>query len=66
MPRQKVRNLISAVGQGTVNSTDPIRQRTANVMDKEFAILKRLVEKRDRDAAHATAASIGTRILYGE
>ena len=47
MPRQKVRNLISAIEQG-------------NVSDDEFAMLKGLVEKRDRDAAHATVAPVDT------
>ena len=45
MPRQKVRKLISAIEQGKVS-------------DDEFAMVKRLVEKRDRDAAHATAAPV--------
>ena len=43
MPRQKVRNLINAIEQGKVS-------------DDEFAMLKRLVEKRDCDAAHETVA----------
>ena len=47
MPRQKVRNLIHAIEQGKVS-------------DDEFAMLKRLVEKRDRDAAYATVASVDT------
>ena len=47
MPRQKVGNLISAIEQGKVS-------------DEEFAILKRLVEKRDRDAWHATVAPVDT------
>ena len=47
MPRQKVRNLISAIEQGKVS-------------DDEVAILIRLVEKRDRDAAHATVAPVDT------
>ena len=47
MPRQKVRNLISAIEQGKVS-------------DDEFAMLKRLVEKRDRDATHATVAPVDT------
>ena len=40
MPRQKVSNLINAVEQRKMS-------------DKEFAILKRLVEKRSREAAQA-------------
>ena len=40
MPRQKVSNLINEVEQGKVS-------------DEEFAILKRLVEKRSREAAQA-------------
>ena len=47
MPRQKVRNLISAIEQGKVS-------------DDEFAMLKRLVKKRGRDAAHATVAPVDT------
>ena len=47
MPRQKVRNLISAIEQGKVS-------------DEESAMLKRLVEKQDRDAVHATAAQVDT------
>ena len=47
MPRQKVRNLINAIEQDKVN-------------DEEFAMLKRLVEKRDRDAAYATFAPVDT------
>ena len=47
MLRQKVRNLISAIEQGKAS-------------DDEFAMLKRLVEKRDRDAAHATVAPVDT------
>ena len=47
MPRQKARNLISAIEQGEVS-------------DDEFAMLKRLVENRDRDAAHATVAPVDT------
>ena len=45
MPRQKVRNLNSAIKKGKVS-------------DEEFVMLKRLVEKRDRDAAHATVAPV--------
>ena len=37
-----------------------IVQGTANLTDAEFAMLKRLVEKRDRDAAHATVAPVDT------
>ena len=40
MPRQKVSNLTNAVEQGKVS-------------DEEFAVLKRLVEKRSREAAQA-------------
>ena len=47
MPRQKVRNLISAIEQSNVN-------------DDEFTMLKRLVERRDRDAVHATVAPVDT------
>ena len=47
MPRQKVRNLINAIEQGKVS-------------DKEFATLKRLVEKRDPKAAQVTVTPVGT------
>ena len=49
MLRQKVRNLISAIGQSTANMTG-----------EEFAILKRLVEKRDREAAQVTVTPVST------
>ena len=45
--RQKVRNLINAIGQGKVS-------------DEEFAILKRLVEKRGREAAQVTVTPVDT------
>ena len=38
MPRQKISNLINEIEQGKVS-------------DEEFAILKRLVEKRSREVA---------------
>ena len=47
MPRQKVSNLINAIEQDKVS-------------DEEFAILKRLVEKRDREAAQVTVAPVDT------
>ena len=47
MPRQKVRSLISAIEQGKGS-------------DEESSMPKRLVEKRDRDAAHATVAPVDT------
>ena len=47
MPRQKIRNLISAIKQSTEG-------------DEDFAMLKRLVEKRDHDAVHATVAPVET------
>ena len=31
-----------------------------NLTDAEFAMLKRFLEKRDRDAAHATVAPVDT------
>ena len=43
-----------------MNSTDAVGQSTANLTDAEFTMLKRLVEKRDRNAAHATVASVDT------
>ena len=47
IPRQKVRNLYSEVEQGKVS-------------DEEFAMIKRIVERRCRDAAHATVATADT------
>ena len=47
MPRQKVRNLISATER-------------CKVSDDDFAMFKRLVEKRDHDAVHATIAAVDT------
>ena len=47
MPRQKARNRISAVEQGKVSN-------------EEFAMLKRLAEKRDLGAAHVTVAPVNT------
>ena len=44
MARQKVRNLINAIKQGKLS-------------DEKYAILKRLVEKRDREAAQVTAVT---------
>ena len=47
MPRQKVSNLINAIKQGKVS-------------DEEFAILKRLVEKRGHEKAHMTVTPVDT------
>ena len=47
MARQKVRNLINAIEQGKVS-------------DEEFATLKRLVEKRDREAAQVAVTPFST------
>ena len=47
MPRQKVSNLINAIEQGKVS-------------DEEFAIPKRLVEKRGREAAQVTVTPVDT------
>ena len=47
MPRQKTSNLINAIEQGIVS-------------DEEFAILKRLVEKRDREAVQVTVTQVNT------
>ena len=44
MPRQKVSKLINAIEQGKLS-------------DEEYATLKRLVEKRDREAAQVTAVT---------
>ena len=47
MPRQKVSNLINAIEQGKVS-------------DEEFAILKRLVEKRGHEEAQVTVTPVDT------
>ena len=47
MPRQKASNLINAIEQGKVR-------------DEEIAILKRLVEKRGREAAQVTVTPVNT------
>ena len=47
MPRQKVSNLINALEQGKVS-------------DEEFAVLKRLVEKRGRETAQVTVRPVDT------
>ena len=47
MPRQKASNFINAIERGKVS-------------DKEFAILKRLVEKRDREAVQVTVTQVNT------
>ena len=47
MPSQKVRNLINAIEQGEVS-------------DEKFATLKRLVEKRGREAAQVTVTLVDT------
>ena len=57
---QRAKSFIKEIGQGIVNSTDAIGQSTANWTDAEFAMLKRLVEKRDRVKAHATVAPVDT------
>ena len=46
---QKVKSFITELGRGTVSFTD-----------EEFARFKRIVERRSRDAAHVTVASIDT------
>ena len=57
---QRAKSLIEEIGQGTVDSTDAVGQSTANMTNEEFAILKRLVEKRDREAAQVTVTSVST------
>ena len=57
-PRAK--RFIKEIGRGTVNSTDAIGQSTANMTDEEFAILKRFLEKRDREAAQVTVTPAST------
>ena len=56
----QAKSFIKEIGQGTVNSTDTIGQFTANMTDEEFAILKRLEEKRDREAAEVTVTPVST------
>ena len=51
MPRQKVRNLISEIEQGKVS-------------DEDFAMRKRIVERRNRDAAHVTVTPVDTVQYY--
>ena len=47
MPIQEVSNLINALEQGKVS-------------DEKFAVLKRLVEKRGREATQATVTPVAT------
>ena len=47
--RQKTKSFINELGRGTVSFTD-----------EEFDMIKRFVERRGRDAAHVTAASVDT------
>ena len=51
--RQRLKSFINEIEQGTVSFTD-----------EEFAMLKRIVERRGRDAAHVTVASIDTAQPY--
>ena len=57
-PRAK--SIIEEIGQGTVNLTDATGQSTANMTGDEFAVLERLVEKRDREAAQVTITPVST------
>ena len=57
---QRAKSFIKEIGQGTVNSTDAIGQSIANLTDAEFTMLKRLVEKRDREAAQVTVTPVST------
>ena len=54
----RAKSYTKEVGQGTVNSADTIGQFTANMTDEEFAILKRLVETRCREAAQVTVTPV--------
>ena len=56
----RAESFIKKIGQGTVNSTDAIGQNLANMTDEEFVLLKRLVEKRDREAEQVTVTPIST------
>ena len=58
--RPRVKSFIKEIEQGTVNSTEAIGQSTANMTDEEFATLKRLVEKRNREAAQVTVTPLST------
>ena len=57
---QRANFFIKEIEQGTVNSTDAIGQSTVSMTDEEFAILKRLVEKRDREATQVTVTLVST------
>ena len=57
---QRAISFVKKIGQDRVNLTDAVGQSTAYLTDAGFAMLKRLVEKRDRDAAHATFAPVDT------
>ena len=57
---QRAKSFIKVIVQGRLNSTDAIGQSTANLTDAEFAMLKRLVKKQDRDVTHATVAPVDT------
>ena len=57
-PRAK--QFVKKIEQCTVNSTDAIGQFTANMIDGEFATLRRLVKKRDREAAQVTVTPVDT------
>ena len=39
---------------------DELKQGTVSLSDEEFAMIKRFVEKGDRDAAHVTVAPVDT------
>ena len=56
----RAKSFINEVGQCTINSTEAIGQFTANMTDEEFATLRRLVEKRDREAAQITVTPVDT------
>ena len=57
---QRAKSFTKENEQGTVISTNAVGQSTVNLTDEESTMLKRLVEKRDRDAAHATVAPVDT------
>ena len=57
---QRAKSFTKENEQGTVNSTNAVRQSTVNLTDEESTMLKRLVKKRDLDAAHATVAPVDT------
>ena len=57
-PRAK--SFTKETGKGAVNSANVVDKFTATMTDEECAILKRLVEKRSREAAQMTVPPVST------